>query len=231
MQKRVEKHGRDHRPPKYGTTTGGGADPTRGMLFLPSADETDGQVLSRDSGATYGLSWVNAGSSAAEWAVATLNTPITVASSDYAAGVPWDYAETTATSVFGWDSGTGRLTVEEAGAYVYWLSLLLAGGPIDPDYPRVTAALAFQKSGGTSNSVPRNYQSVDNYQINQDGSIENTGYSSASGMFFIASDHAFIPVYLQARIGAVDSLASYDINSADFLVARVCPGSTVTTIS
>lgn len=52
-------HGRDHIPPKYGTTTGGAADKIQGMLFLPSDAETDGQVLTRDSTSTYGIKWAN----------------------------------------------------------------------------------------------------------------------------------------------------------------------------
>jgi len=55
-----EFHGRDHRPAKYGgtaATEGGGADPTTGMLYLPSSSETDGQVLTRDSTTAHGLKW------------------------------------------------------------------------------------------------------------------------------------------------------------------------------
>lgn len=55
-------HGRDHRPSKYGdaTLTGAAADPVQGMLFLPSATETDGHVITRDSTQTYGLKWAAA---------------------------------------------------------------------------------------------------------------------------------------------------------------------------
>jgi hypothetical protein len=55
-------HGKDHRPPKYGTAPGpgGGSDPVDGMLWLPSGAETDGQVLARDSTATYGIKWATA---------------------------------------------------------------------------------------------------------------------------------------------------------------------------
>lgn len=56
-------HGRDHRPAKYGATTGAGPDPIKGMLWLPSASETDGQVLTRDSTAPHGIKWADAGGS------------------------------------------------------------------------------------------------------------------------------------------------------------------------
>ena len=56
-------HGRYHKPPKYGDTSGGGEDPVSGMLYLPSAAETNDQVLTRDSTATHGIKWANAGGS------------------------------------------------------------------------------------------------------------------------------------------------------------------------
>ena len=54
-------HGRYHRPPKYGDTSGGGEDPVSGMLWLPSASETNDQVLTRDSTSTHGIKWAAAG--------------------------------------------------------------------------------------------------------------------------------------------------------------------------
>lgn len=72
MGKAVQMHGRDHRPSKYGGTQGSGGDPTEGMLYLPSASETDGQVLTRDSTAAYGLAWetpASSSSSVAMWPI------------------------------------------------------------------------------------------------------------------------------------------------------------------
>lgn len=63
MIKQHANHGGDHRPPKYGTTQeGGGTDPIRGMLYLPSDAETDGQVLTRASTSDHGIAWADAGS-------------------------------------------------------------------------------------------------------------------------------------------------------------------------
>lgn len=50
-------HGRDHVPGKYGGTATGHSDKIDGMLYLPSASETTGQVLTRDSTAAHGIKW------------------------------------------------------------------------------------------------------------------------------------------------------------------------------